>query len=1259
MGKTVEVLGLIMATLPELKERVEKHQKAKTTFDGDSYYSAESSDSDSDEYVAHTTLIIVPPALLAQWLHEIEKAVGKRTLTVSMLVAQNGKLVPCLPPREQNGHDVIELSDDDDVDDWDRVQASDIIVTTYASLDKKCCSRVLQTVQWGRVVLDEMQEIRSSTTQIAKNCEKLQCDRRWMLSGTPIFQGVGDLRGELNFLRLEPFGANLEDGFFKFAIQDPWDRKEPRAVEMLRTLGLVALRRSKDMTVAETGTALLDLKPLTVEFIPVEQTPSERALYCFIEYLVACELQQANRDKKNNKIVSRIAIWFPELPGGRTGSYLKAAAKSRALCLRLLRETCITPMLLNGGLGVPSQLAAIDKLMTSHHRREQFKQPARDDDGCGARKRAGKIPVMSCERAQRFLTQHTDAARTDDDFVTDVAFGGGRGVSNRDRATESAEEKCVSAREKIVEAEKLLADASKKRATARWHWALEKITSGAMNGGGTFSGLWKWRRIVYLAMKKQARAKKTPSSKKAVKISETLVRGWRPSPSFVKDLHKRRPDFAWAQPHSLLAINIPKEVTPKELATAVRESVKLVPSAGKEQAEITTKLSELLESKNKSKKAKEEIKELQSKLEDIEGNMDEYKRHDLKVPTVTKVRGRKHVKGAWKAIIHFDNTKDAHKAMGIFNRANGFPLATRRAIPHITALKKHAEEKVAQMEAEFKVHPSSNNRLKHKEAEKELAEISLGLRLCTESSKASKRIEDETIREEAGTGHAHVIVEKALGRHRAVAKTSVNSVSALEDSVEEIIQASNVEFLRQKGIVAKENRVLKKLSSAFNSQVSEKTQQLSAYETLEILAEGDIETTECCICLGHLGSEEHDDEVEGAVAAARRFFKKSSPAKKHKSVSISMIKCGHLFCTKCITDQVHNHVASNMSIKCPVCRKEFNLGLDTVQVDPSLKDEREARKKEREAAKELVREASILLEESHGHLDAQMWRALYLAFDLPTNVSQGGSQKFPAIDREFLAHLRSATSMPINCMPRDNPAPGSVKGAGRCSKIQKLLEDLSTKERCVIFSSNKNCLMHLRTILREDKIGCQAIYTGQSTDDLKSAVSKWEEDGEKATDPPPYPCLLVQAGAAAAGLTLTAASKMFIMEPFLRQEEEKQAYARCHRYSQKHKVSVKVYYTPVSVESRLLEWRQGAKKALVGSEKDDGDDLGNYEKDTKIVFHDMAEGDSDEEAEEEDEDASYAGNSDDENSGSGNDDDEKDDKNHDVAQAEFLLCLND
>jgi SNF2 family DNA or RNA helicase len=58
--------------------------------------------------------------------------------------------------------------------------------------------------------VDEMQELRSEKSSIAKNIEDVDCDRRWMVSGSPLFEGLGDLRGEIAFLRLVPFGANVE-----------------------------------------------------------------------------------------------------------------------------------------------------------------------------------------------------------------------------------------------------------------------------------------------------------------------------------------------------------------------------------------------------------------------------------------------------------------------------------------------------------------------------------------------------------------------------------------------------------------------------------------------------------------------------------------------------------------------------------------------------------------------------------------------------------------------------------------------------------------------------------------------------------------------------------------------------------------------------------------------------------------------------------------------------------------------------------------
>jgi len=106
-------------------------------------------------------------------------------------------------------------------------------------------------------------------------------------------------------------------------------------------------------------------------------------------------------------------------------------------------------------------------------------------------------------------------------------------------------------------------------------------------------------------------------------------------------------------------------------------------------------------------------------------------------------------------------------------------------------------------------------------------------------------------------------------------------------------------------------------------------------------------------------------------------------------------------------------------------------------------------------------------------------------------------------------------------------------------------------------------------------LGAKPFFTGQNPSKSEQAVSEWEKDIKThGKYIPSCPVLIVQSGAAASGLTLTAASKIFLMEPFLRQEEEHQAYARCHRFGQKREVHVKCYYSPVTVESRLLEWRK-------------------------------------------------------------------------------------
>ncbi|CAB9507231.1 DNA repair protein RAD5 [Seminavis robusta] len=1206
-GKTVEVLGLIMATLPELKATV--RHRTGDNYEGDTYYSAASED--EEEYITHTTLIVVPPALVGQWLHEIEKAVGKTTLTVCFMAAQSGEVKKCLPPPPNDNQG----DKSEDEDDWDLIRGADILVTTYDALEKPKAARKLQDVTFARVVLDEMQEIASPTTKIAKNCEHLQCDRRWMLSGTPIYSGIKDLRGELNMLRLEPFGANFDDGFFDFAIQTPWDAKKPSAVATLQILCLLALRRSSSMTVEETGVGLLDLKPLTVEFVPVPQTVCERALYCFMECIVASELERTNKATKRTKAGSD--------------------KKSRALCLRLLRELCITPMLINGGLGVSSQLSAVNQLLIQHNRREMEVSSAKkiiNMQASSARRGDDTTPVMSPDQALRFLTQHQETARTDSDMVTEMAVGGSRGASYRHRAVDRAEDRFSEAKRDIADAEDSLSAAIKKRAKARWHGLLEQITTGRVSHGRKhkFSGLWLWRRCTLASLKHSTAGKASSGN---ATLPELFTRGWRPKKGLVSTLFKQHPDFYWCHPHSIRLSNVPGEISEKELAVAMRSAATQVPLEEIEKDKVEHRLSKEKNSQHRDKESR--IQDLEAKLQTIKSNIERLRASDEKVqmPSVVKVRERKHVKGFWKAVVLYSDADDYDMALSVCSRSAGAPLKSEKPIPHLEALAKSSKEKVEQIEAEFKVHPSQDTKKRLDVARKEAAAVSSGLRIVSAASRIVLPVMSDEMKDQAGTEHSMVFASKSIG---ALRSTTPRYASTLDYSVAETVQQSTGDVYQNKATVVKKQKALKKLGRALSTQVSEKQTETSAFGILSALIDGDIEKTGCPICLGYLG----EDDLDEAAEAGRK--------RKHKQAPITMIKCGHFYCTSCISGYIHDKLSSHGQVVCPACRQPFTN--DSIfRIDPSLKDEQEALKKEREAAKELVREAGKLLSDSNGILDAELWRALYLSFDLPSGVERCGDSRFTAIPREALTHLRGATGMKTSLRRSDRPAPGSVKGAGRCSKIQRLLEDLQSiipKERCVIFSSSKECLMHLGAILKDDNIGFQAIYKGQSTTASRTAVTRWEQ----SADPLPSPCLLVQAGAAAAGLTLTAASKMFIMEPFQKQEQENQAYARCHRYSQKHKVSVKVYYTPVSVESRLLDWRrQGGK---VGEDQENDADMREFQKSkTRVIIHEIEDDSSDE--------GSLDDSSDTRGSDSESEKKKEADDSHDIAQTNFLLGLLD
>jgi hypothetical protein len=1023
LGKTVQVLALVLATLTELQ------QQADTTM--------------HSQY-RHATLIIVPPALVSQWISEVQQIAGD-ALVVDFFCHKEATFVRQGSPSASEE------------------RSADVVIATYQALEKtrkriSPAFQILSSVIWGRVVLDEMQEIRSWTTSISKHCQKLQSSRRWMLSGTPITDSIDDFRGELCFLGLEPFAANNDDGFFDFAISNHWESRSQYGLDILRILSLVMLRRSKSMTIRTTQLPLLGLKPLTLTFEPVPQDASERALYCFTEFLMHATLKKDGKEENEGQ-----------------SKTTKHELRNKTAFLRLLRELCVSPFLLNGGLGCTSQLVNFNKLNKDYNRL-QHQDSSEPEVILPPGHRIVESKVYSCAEAIRFLSQVEDIARTDADFVTDVRVGGGGGVSRRDRALESPQEIYQRAKETLARFSTICGSARLRRAKAYWHLALEGVTTGRLPSKEYESvapgarKLWDWRANASTCNDKR-------------KIPFLLRRGWRPTRVFLgtpstdrgvvlQELYKWRPHFRWAHPFAILLSEIPQQVTHEDLVRAFESCRKRSNGV----AALSVRAYPLADSPEPS---------------------------------------------TWRAIVHLKNQSDIEHVLKRLKSAEGIKISCATSLPWIEQNLASAKAKRNEAIAEHKVHPCLLTQRKVSKATKEFQEAQIGLRIAGKE------------RYYAG----QVLGARAFDNN--IRSVSPRVSDSLFFSITKQVEEATAVLAANRPTIEQAKAQLKRLETRVENGVSQHVESLNTFETLQALKMGQPEKTLCPICYDSLG------QSHGSGGR------------------VSLTRCGHLACEACLEHWMEQKEQQREALTCVECRKQI-LRSQVLCVDPEKTDDQAEFQKRQSKAKSLIQQAAEMLEANDGQLEPHLWEALYLAVDLPPAANQSAHGTFTAIPGHFLAHLRNATGAPVPCYRR--------VAESSCfrlpSKIRALLEDLPRYELSVVFASSKATVQHVLEVLNMNEIGCRSLYTGQTEKDSERAVSEWKSDENKVL------VLIVQAGAAACGLTLTAARKMFLMEPFLKHEEEKQAYARLHRYGQHRSVVCKVYYTPVSVESRLLEWRR-------------------------------------------------------------------------------------
>lgn len=211
--------------------------------------------------------------------------------------------------------------------DVDQLVDYDMVLTTYGSVASEVTARSrgkpgpwpLEEIGWFRIVLDEAHMIREQATLQFKAICRLQANRRWAVTGTPVQNKLDDLAALLAFLRLRPFD---EKGKFTQFITTPFKMCDPEIVPKLRVLvDSVTLRRLKDK---------IDLAPKTEHLIKLDFSPNERKLYQLFE--------QNAQDK-----VQVLAAGRERMVGGKTYIHiLQSILRLRLICAHgreLLNDT--------------------------------------------------------------------------------------------------------------------------------------------------------------------------------------------------------------------------------------------------------------------------------------------------------------------------------------------------------------------------------------------------------------------------------------------------------------------------------------------------------------------------------------------------------------------------------------------------------------------------------------------------------------------------------------------------------------------------------------------------------------------------------------------------------------------------------------------------------------------------------------------------------------------------------------------------------
>ncbi len=222
------------------------------------------------------TLIIAPTSVLGNWHKEVER------------------FAPSL-------HVMVHQGSGRDKEEGrfrDACGACDVVITSFAlaRLDEK----LLRGVAWGRVVVDEAQNIKNPTAAQTKAIAKIGAPRRLALTGTPVENRLRDLWSIFNFLH--PGYLGKEAQFRKrFEVPIQKNNETECAATLRRLVEPFILRRVKtDQRI------IADLPEKIEQKLYCQLTPEQASLYAAVVKDVQEQIDEAEGIQRRGLILATL-----------------------------------------------------------------------------------------------------------------------------------------------------------------------------------------------------------------------------------------------------------------------------------------------------------------------------------------------------------------------------------------------------------------------------------------------------------------------------------------------------------------------------------------------------------------------------------------------------------------------------------------------------------------------------------------------------------------------------------------------------------------------------------------------------------------------------------------------------------------------------------------------------------------------------------------------------------------------------------------